>query len=72
MTVLDTSHWHIARYTYAIAGTVTTFSVASAYIFAAPLLLVPALVIGCAQIVYAFTGFCVGVRIMETLGVSKE
>ena len=62
---IKTTHWHITRVTYLLAGALTALSGILAWALLA-------LFVAVMQILFALTGYCVSAIIMDKLGVPRE
>ncbi len=68
---LSTSHWHVLRINFLMAGTFALLS-ALLSLFVHPLWIGLAAFVGVMQIVFALTGFCPSAILLARLGVPRS
>jgi hypothetical protein len=69
---IKTTHWHITRVTYLLAGALTALSVTLVLLTGILAWALLALFVAVMQILFALTGYCVSAIIMDKLGVPRE
>lgn len=72
MYTLDTSHWHIVRIVFIIAGILVLGSLALATYTGAHAWLLIAGLVGFMQIVFALTGICPLALVLDAWGVPRS
>jgi len=72
MYTLDTSHWHIVRIVFILAGILVLSSLALAVYTGALAWLLIAGLVGFMQIVFALTGICPLALVLDAWGVSRS
>lgn len=67
---LDTSHWHILRINFLMAGSLTLVSLGLAFYVDIYFLFI-AMLVGAMQMVFAVTGYCPSAIILDRLGIPR-
>lgn len=69
---LDTSHWHITRVVFLLAGLFALTSVALATLLSQPWWLAVTAFVGVMQVVFALTGYCPSAMLLQKFGVPEK
>lgn len=69
---LDTSHWHVVRLSFLLAGLLVLASVALTYFTGVSVWLLLAAFVSLMLVSFALTGYCLGAIVITKLGVPRE
>lgn len=69
---IKTSHWHVTRAVYLLAGGMTLLSVFLVLYTGNILWIFIAAFVAVMQTIFAFTGYCLSAIIMDKLGIPRE
>ena len=69
---LNTSHWHLIRVIFLLAGSLVLASVMLAVLLVQPWWLAVAGFVGLMQIIFALTGYCPSAIVLHKLGIPEN